>query len=375
MTAPQLVVNVRSLTGPHTGIEVYMEELLRALAATGELGITTLSWSPTGLDVPGIREVIPVSRPDLEAGSLRAVLWKLWFDHSGCLKGMPGGRPVLYHGMDGFLPFTLSRGVRSVLTVHDLGWQAHPELYAPRVRLMYSMLVPWAIRRADRLIAVSRYTADDLMRRAGVPAAKIDVVYHGLDPAFAPPEAGAPAAAAPPADPPYLLAVGGVSPRKNTRRLIEAFLKWRGRGGRAAGYRLLITGHSLDQDFARDGSLPDGVRVLGYVDKTELRRLYAGAAAFVYPGIYEGFGLPIVEAMACGTPVVTSSTGSAPEIAGGAAVVVDPFDTASIESGLERATLPQEAEQLRSLGYQRVRAFRWDVAAQSTLDAYRRAQI
>jgi len=115
--------------------------------------------------------------------------------------------------------------------------------------------------------------------------------------------------------------------------------------------------------------------VLGYVDKMELRRLYAGAAAFVYPGIYEGFGLPIVEAMACGTPVVTSSTGSAPEIAGGAAVVVDPFDTASIESGLERATLPQEAEQLRSLGYQRVRAFRWDVAAQSTLDAYRRAQI
>jgi glycosyltransferase involved in cell wall biosynthesis len=235
------------------------------------------------------------------------------------------------------------------------------------------MLVPWAIRRADRLIAVSRYTADDLMRRAGVPAAKIDVVYHGLDPAFAP--AAAPAGEAPPADTPYLLAVGGVSPRKNTRRLIEAFLRWRGRGGRAGGYRLLITGHSLDQDFTREGSLPDGVTELGYVDKAELRRLYTRAAAFVYPGIYEGFGLPIVEAMACGTPVVTSSTGSAPEIAGGAAVIVDPFDPASIESGLERATLPQEAERLRSLGYERVRAFRWDLAAQATLDAYRRADI
>jgi len=373
MTAPELVVNVRSLTGPHTGIEIYMEELLRALAATGELGITTLTWAPTGLNVPGIREVIPARRPDLEAGSLRAVLWKLWFDHSGCLKGMPGDQPILYHGMDGFLPFALSRGVRSVLTVHDLGWQAHPELYAPRVRLMYGMLVPWAIRRADRLIAVSRYTADDLMRRAGVPAAKIDVVYHGLDPAFAP--AAASAGEAPSADTPYLLAVGGVSPRKNTRRLIEAFLRWRGRGGRAAGYRLLITGHSLDQDFTREGGLPDGVTALGYVDKAELRRLYAGAAAFVYPGIYEGFGLPIVEAMACGTPVVTSSTGSAPEIAGGAAVIVDPFDPASIESGLERATLPQEAERLRSLGYERVRAFRWDLAAQATLDAYRRADI
>jgi glycosyltransferase involved in cell wall biosynthesis len=375
MTAPELVVNVRNLTGPHTGIETYMEELLRALAATGELGITTLTWAPTGLDVPGIREVIAARRPEAEAGSPRAVLWKLWFDHWGCLKGMPDDKAILYHGMDGFLPFALSRSVRSVLTVHDLGWQAHPELYAPRVRLMYGMLVPWAIRRADRLIAVSRYTADDLIRRAGVPAAKIDVVYHGLDPSFAPAEAGSPGGEAPSADEPYLLAVGGISPRKNTRRLIEAFLRWRGRGGRAGRYRLLITGHSLDQDFARDGSLPDGVTVLGYVDKTELRRLYAGAGAFVYPGLDSGFGLPIVEAMACGTPVVTSSTGSAPEIAGGAAVIVDPFDAASIEGGLERATVPQEAERLRSLGYQRVRAFRWELAAQATLDTYRRADI
>jgi glycosyltransferase involved in cell wall biosynthesis len=369
MTAPELVVNARNLTGPHTGIEIYMEQLLRALAATRELGITTLSWAPIGLDVPGIHEVVPARRPDLDPDSLKALAWKLWFDHAGCLKGLPPDKRVLYHGMDGFLPFTLRRTIRCVLTVHDLGWQAHPELYASRLRLMYGIFVPWAIRRADRLIAVSRYTADDLIRRAHVPAAKIDVVYHGVDPAFAPLEQAATS------ESPYLLAVGGVSPRKNARRLIEAFVRWRGRGGRAQSYRLLITGHSLDPEFAHERLAPEGVSLLGYVDQAELRRLYAGAAAFIYPAIYEGFGLPIVEAMACGAPVVTSRTGSAPEIAGGAAIIVDPFDPASIEAGMERVTQPGEAEQLRALGFERARAFRWEQAAQATLDAYRRAEI
>jgi glycosyltransferase involved in cell wall biosynthesis len=363
------MVNVRNLTGPHTGIEIYMEELLRALAATGELRITALTCAPTGLDLPGVREVIPATRPDLPAGSLRSVLWKVWFDMWGCVRDVPRDQPILYHGMDGFLPFALHRRHRCVLTVHDLGWQVHPELYGPRVQL-YGALVPWAIRRADRLIAVSRYTADDLIRRVGVSASKIDVVYHGLDPAFTPLD---PLQAAD--ESPYVLAVGGVSPRKNTRRLIDAFVKWRGHGGRAARYRLLITGTSFDQESVWDGSLPESVAVLGYVDKAELRRLYAGAAAFVYPGIYEAFGLPIIEAMGCGTPVVTSSTGAAPEIAGGAAIIVDPFDAASIEAGLERATRPEEAARLRALGHQRAQAFRWDRAAQGTLDAYRRAWI
>jgi glycosyltransferase involved in cell wall biosynthesis len=271
--------------------------------------------------------------------------------------------------MDGFLPYALRRRDRCVATVHDLGWQVHPELYNRRLRLMYGALFPWVVHRADRFIAVSRYTADDLIRRAGVAASRIDVVYHGLDPVFTTDDVAAP----PAGETPYLLAVGGVSPRKNTRRLIEAFTRWRERGGRGADYRLLITGTSVDQDFMRNGALPDGVSLLGYVDKAELPRLYAGAAAFIYPGIYEGFGLPIIEAMACGAPVVTSSTGAAPEIAGGAALIVDPFDVASIEAGLERATLPDEALRLRTLGWERARAFRWEAAAQGTLAAYRRA--
>jgi glycosyltransferase involved in cell wall biosynthesis len=270
--------------------------------------------------------------------------------------------------MDGFLPYSLRGRDRAIATVHDLGWQAHPELYNRRLRIMYGGLFPWVVRRANRFIAVSRYTADDLVRRAGVAASKIDVVYHGLDPVFAVPRN----AGGQETESPYVLAVGGVSPRKNTRRLIQAFAGWRARGGHRSAYRLLITGTSLDSEFTANGSpLPDGVSLLGYVDKAELPRLYAGAATFLYPGIYEGFGLPIIEAMACGTPVVTSQTGAAPEIAGGAAILVDPFQVDSIEAGLELATLGEEANRLRELGRQRAQGFLWTSAANTTLEIYR----
>jgi glycosyltransferase involved in cell wall biosynthesis len=363
-----LFVNARHLTGPMTGIEVYMERLLGALSATGELEITAVSWGPLRLGLPNVQEVVPATRPDL--GGIRATLWKLWFDQWFSFRAVAPKEGILVHGMDGFLPYSLRRRDRAVVTVHDLGWQVHPELYDRRLRLMYGGLFPWVLRRANRFIAVSRYTADDLIRRAGVPSSKIDVVYHGLDPVFR-----APVVAGPEAESfsPYLLAVGGVSPRKNTRRLIEAFTRWRSRGGHRSPFQLWITGTSLDPEFTQAGTaLPDGVKLLGYVDKAQLPGLYARAAAFLYPGIYEGFGLPIIEAMACGTPVVTSRTGAAPEIAGGAAILVDPFNVASIEGGLEQVTNSAEAQRLRSLGVDRARGFQWNAAAAATIDVYRR---
>ena len=364
-----LLVNARHLAGPHTGIEVYMEQLLGALGRTGRVQITALSWAPLGLDLPGVHEVVPALRPEL--GGLRATLWKLWFDQWYSLRAVAPAGGILLHGMDGFLPYSLRARDRCVATVHDLGWQVHPELYDRKLRVMYGALFPWVLRRANRLIAVSRYTADDLIRRAGVPASRIDVVYHGLDPIFTAPDRLTGLA---PSSSPYVLAVGGVSPRKNTRRSIEAFVRWRARGAHRTDYQLRITGASLDRDFAQNGpDLPEGVSSLGYVDKAELPRLYAGAAAFLYPGIYEGFGLPIIEAMACGAPVITSTTGAAPEVAGGAAILVDPFSVQSIEGGIEQATRGEEAARLQALGHQRARLFNWSDAADATIETYRRA--
>jgi glycosyltransferase involved in cell wall biosynthesis len=364
----EVLVNARHLAGPRTGIEVYMDQLMAALGRTGRVRLTALSWEPLNLGLPGVTEVLPARRPNLRPGSLPATLWKLWFDQWRCLSAYPRTHGIVYHGMDGFLPYSLRRADRAVVTVHDLGWRVHPELYNRRLRLMYGGLFPWVVRRADRFIAVSRYTADDLVRRAGVPASKVEVIYHGLDPAFS--IADNRAGRARPVSP-YVLAVGGVSPRKNTRRLIAAFSRWRARGGHRSQYRLLITGTSLDTDFDQNGSvLPEGVSLLGYVDKAELPGLYSGAAAFLYPGIYEGFGLPIIEAMASGAPVVTSRTGAAPEIAGGAAILVDPFDVGSIETGLEQAIQPEEARRLIELGRDRARSFEWSGAANATVEDY-----
>jgi glycosyltransferase involved in cell wall biosynthesis len=361
-----VTVNARHLAGPRTGIEVYMEQLMAALGRTGRVHLTALSWEPLGLELAGVTEVVPARRPEYRAGSLPATLWKLWFDQWRCLSALSRSSELLYHGMDGFLPYSLRRRDKAVVTVHDLGWQVHPELYSRKLRVMYGGLFPWALRRADRFIAVSRYTADDLVRRAGVAASKIDVVYHGLDPTYSHVGGGDSGSI----EEPYVLAVGGVSPRKNTRRLIAAFARWRGMGGRRSRFRLLITGTSLDPEFA-ESALPEGVSLLGYVEKAALPELYRGAAVFLYPGIYEGFGLPIIEAMACGTPVVTSETGAAPEVAGGAAVLVDPFAVDSIMAGLESATHPEEANRLRALGLERAGYFQWHRAAEDTIRTYR----
>jgi glycosyltransferase involved in cell wall biosynthesis len=372
----EVTVNARHLAGPRTGIEVYMERLLIALAETGQVRLTAVSWSPLGIERENLREVVPALRPAFASGrlgELRALLWKTWFDQWQCVRGVAPGAGMLFHGMDGFLPWGVRRRDRCVVTVHDLGWQVHPELYPRKLRVMYGALFPWVVRRADRIIAVSRHTADDLMRRAGVPASRIEVIHHGLDPEFAAEPDGAPATArSTGTEPPYLLAVGGVSPRKNTRRLIEAFARWRARGGYRAAYGLRVSGISLDPEFQGGGApLTQGVSLLGYVDKAELRRQYAGAAAFLYPSVYEGFGLPIIEAMASGTPVLTSRTASAPEIAGEAAVLVDPFSVESIESGLEEVTNPEVAGRLRELGRERARRFQWSSAAARTIEVYR----
>lgn len=372
----EVTVNARHLAGPRTGIEVYMERLLIALAETGRVRLTAVSWSPLGIERENLREVVPALRPAFASGrlgDLRALLWKTWFDQWHSVRAVAPDTGILFHGMDGFLPWGVRRRDRCVVTVHDLGWQVHPELYPRKLRVMYGALFPWVVRRADRIIAVSHHTADDLVRRAGVSASRIEVIYHGLDPAFADvdgPQATAGSTAA--AEPPYLLAVGGVSPRKNTRRLIEAFARWRARGGHRAGYGLRVSGISLDPEFEGGGApLLEGVSLLGYVDKAELRRQYAGASAFLYPSVYEGFGLPIIEAMASGTPVLTSRTASAPEIAGEAAVLVDPFSVESIESGLDEVTDPEVAGHLRTLGRERARLFQWSSAAARTIEVYR----
>ena len=226
-----------------------------------------------------------------------------------------------------------------------------------------------ALRRAAALPCISQATRADLERLFPAARGKASTIPLATDTAFGAPvaEPGHPALEGRP----YVLAVGTLEPRKNLERLIEA---WTSLGDAVRGDHVLALVGPVGWDAAPilEAARSQGARLLGRVTEDELRALYAGAAAFAYPSLYEGFGLPPLEAMAAGAPVLTSSVSSLPEVVGDAAVLVDPHDTAAIAAGLARLlTEPALAADLRARGRARAATFSWDRTAAETLDVLR----
>jgi glycosyltransferase involved in cell wall biosynthesis len=234
-----------------------------------------------------------------------------------------------------------------VLTLHDLAVIRHPDAFNRWTRRYSRLLLPRLARAATRLIAVSEFTAREAVELLGVDERRVRVIPHGVEEPFRPhgPAAGGE----------YVLAVGTLEPRKNLSRVVLA--------AERAGIDVRVVGAPGWGDV--------DVESAGFVPDDELARLYRGAAALVYPSLYEGFGLPVLEAMASGTPVVTSA-GSAPaELADGAAVLVDPLDVEAIAGGIGEAV--RRREELRSAGLDRAKGFTWTAAAKATAAVYREA--
>jgi glycosyltransferase involved in cell wall biosynthesis len=266
----------------------------------------------------------------------------------------------------------------TVATVHDLGYIHFPDEHPPAARWLRRQANRWSARRATQVIAVSGVTRDDLVRYEGIPPSKISVVHHGRGPAFRPAEMSAVSAVRQHyglADP-YLLFVGTLQPRKNLERLLPAFDRV---ATEEPSLTLALVGAIGWQSERLTQALAtirhrDRVKLLGLVDDADLPALMSGALALAFPSLYEGFGLPAVEAMACGTPVLTSNTSSMPEVVGDAGLLVDPLDVAAIADGLARlardGTLRTE---LRQRGLARAATFTWERAARETLVVLRRA--
>jgi glycosyltransferase involved in cell wall biosynthesis len=233
-----------------------------------------------------------------------------------------------------------------VVTVHDLAVLRHPETFNQWTRHYSRTCVPRVARAASRIVAVSEFTRRELVELLHTPPEKIAVIPNAVAEVFSPD--------GPAVDGDYVLSVGTLEPRKNLERVQQA--------ARLAGTELRVVG-------ARGWGGVEAAGWLGRVTDEELARTYRGAQCLVYASLYEGFGLPIAEAMACGTPVVTSRGGATEETAGGAAVLVDPYDPESIAAGIADA-LARRAE-LRRLGLDRARAFSWAAAARATADVYR----
>lgn len=245
-----------------------------------------------------------------------------------------------------------STRVPLVVTVHDLAVLRHPETFNLWTRRYSRYCVPRVVQAARRVIAVSEFTKRELGELLDVPEEKIRVVPNGVGDPFC--------AEGPAAGGEYVLAVATLEPRKNLERLAEAV--------RRLGVELWVAGA---RGWGRVRLGGPGLRLLGEVSDDELARLYRGALCLAYPSLYEGFGLPVAEAMACGTPVVTSAGGATEEVAGGAAVLVDPLDPASIARGIEEAV--SRREELRRRGLERAKAFSWERAAAQTAEVYREA--
>jgi len=274
----------------------------------------------------------------------------------------------------------------SVVTIYDLSFLLYPESFKRAKRFYLGLFTRLSARRARRIIAISESTKRDVVRLLGVPPEKVEVVYCGIDEAFRPLAEEQVAAFRSKRGLPerFILFVGTIEPRKNVTRLIEAFADLRSFDVAQDTFaicdlRLVIGGAKgwFYQDvFARveELGLEDKVIFPGYIPVSELPLWYNAAELFVYPSLYEGFGLPPLEAMACGTPVVAANTSSLPEVVGEAGLIVDPLDVEGLAEAMRRA-LDDEAlrQEMREQGLERAKGFSWTKTAQETVQVYRRA--
>jgi glycosyltransferase involved in cell wall biosynthesis len=284
----------------------------------------------------------------------------------------------LYHATEHLLPY-LRRP--TVMTVHDLIFERYPAHHTLRNRLFLRLAMPRFVAAADALIAVSQQTRRDLVELYGAPEAKIHVIYQGIDPIFAP---------APPAEiqrirqtycgrddegrpRPYLLMVGTLEPRKNHATAFRALARLKRAGHR---HQLLIAGgagwlFAPVRQLVDELELQADVRFAGYTPLADLVALYSGADAVLQPSLYEGFGFPVLEAMACGAPVVCSNASSLPEVAGDAALLVPPTDDEALAAAIHQLlTNPSRCATLRERGFRRVGQFRWARCAAETAELY-----
>ncbi len=323
----------------------------------------------------------------LDPGVLDGVEWRgmphlegyahagLLADHVSMARAVDGAGLDLFHAIDhNMTPFLRTP---SIVTVHDLILLVLRGPYLGPTAWSWMLAHKYAARRARRVVAVSENTRRDVERVWGVPRERIAVVHEGVTPAYRPVEDRGEidaACARYGIEPPYFLYLGGFDPRKNLFNMLLGFKRFlNASGGR---YRLALCGdvrgfEGYLEDVVEELGLEGGVAFTGFVPEEDLPALYCGAVAFVCVSLYEGFGLPLLEAMACGTPVLASASSSIPEVLGGSGLLVDPLEPGEIAEGMRRlAGDPVLAAELSLMGRERAAGFTWRKAAGSIMDLY-----
>lgn len=378
------------------GIGRYSRELVRAIIEQGGAHRYTLFYAAGGIDRDS-PYLADLRRLTDAYANVRSVpipfsprrLTQIWQRlRAPLLVELFTGPLDLLHAPDFVLPPTLAR---TLVTIHDLSFIVHPECAQPSMVRYLTEAVPRGLRRADAILADSQATRRDLARLLSIDPARVELVYPGVGPRFRPmaPEEVEPVRHRLCLPDRFVLFVSTIEPRKNLVRLLEAFAlleagAWEPEAradNPSSGLQLVIAGRRgwmYDDVFATIERLGLGERVqlLDFVHDKDLPALYNLAAAFAYPSIYEGFGFPPLEALACGAPTVVADNSSLPEVVADAAVLVSAEDVGSIASGLARAVGdPALRSQLRAAGPERARHFTWEQAASRVLACYERARV
>lgn len=272
----------------------------------------------------------------------------------------------VFHSSDWTQPPTAAA---RVTTIHDLSFLRWPETVHPKVLAAQKRRLDWIKKEKVEIIAVSQATKQEISGPLGISENQVRVIYEGLDedlvdllPSLKKQNEGQKIKKRFGIHKDFIFAYGSASPRKNIPRLLSAFEKL----DKKLGLQLVITG-----EYRPDGQVPSGVILSGFIPRPDVLELFAAAALFVYPSLYEGFGLPILEAFALGVPVVTSNRSSMPEVAGKAAVLVDPLSVQDIARGIQQVI--KKRGELIQAGYERVKRFSWEKCARETLGIYERA--
>jgi len=366
-----IYLDVSAAVHHRAGLGRYAESLAHGLAALIPDQLALFYNAEQGIEPLAGLAGLPASTVALGYKPWRMLVWAGQLARIGFNRLTPGA--TLFHATEHLL---LSlRDVPTVLTVHDLIFRHLPQHHKPLNRWYLNLTLPLYCRRATHIIAVSAQTRRDLSAAYRLPAEKITVIHEAADPCFCPqpPETVAAARARYRLPERYLLFVGTIEPRKNLGRLLQAFERLH--EARLTDALVIVgqRGWLYDDFFAALENSPARQAVIfpGFVPDADLPAVYAGAQALAFPSLFEGFGLPVLEAMACGTPVVCSNTSSLPEVAGEAALLVDPTDVDALADALTRV-LRDDAlrRELWQKGWAQVQHFTWQETARRTLAVY-----